>query len=316
MKNIHVLPTDKPSRIFKLTGDLHLHEECGIDPKRNQNIHITSDEEIKVNDYITDGYKVWKWKDDSSLLGRKKIILTTDQDLIKDGVQAIDDEFLEWFVNNPSCESVEVRKECCGQCDERLCEVYDRGIGWNKNNTFYEIIIPKEELKKIFDLPIATNLGSAFTETMKSVSQHEGGIKQGEINLPNFKEEVIKSEEDAKIFVETMENIPEPNDKLKKAFRDFNKLETREYDLLQHIKFCLECKNDSQAIRLIEKYGFEKQEERYSLDELRLWLIERDVYLHNYYTTYKKSGIPMESVDKYIEDSHEYLMGRKQIKSK
>jgi hypothetical protein len=36
-----------------------------------------------------------------------KIILTTDQDLIKDGVQAIDDEFLEWFVKNPSCEEVE-----------------------------------------------------------------------------------------------------------------------------------------------------------------------------------------------------------------
>ena len=33
-----------------------------------------------------------------------------------------------------------------------------------------------------------------------------------------------------------------------------------EYDLLQHIKFCLECKNESQAIRLIEKYGFVKQE--------------------------------------------------------
>ena len=40
--------------------------------------------------------------------------------------------------------------------------------------------------------------------------------------------EIIKTEEDAKIFVETMENIPEPNDKLKKAFRDFNKQETLE----------------------------------------------------------------------------------------
>jgi hypothetical protein len=54
----------------------------------------------------------------------------------------------------------------------------------------------------------------------------------------------------------------------------------------------------------------------YSFDELRLWLIERDVYLYNYYTTYKKSGIPMENVDKYIEDFHEYLMGRKQFKNK
>jgi hypothetical protein len=30
----------------------------------------------------------------------QKIILTTDLDLIKDGVQSIDNEFLEWFVKN------------------------------------------------------------------------------------------------------------------------------------------------------------------------------------------------------------------------
>jgi hypothetical protein len=39
----------------------------------------------------------------------RKIILTTDQELIKDGVQAIDDEFLEWFVNNTSCDRVEIK---------------------------------------------------------------------------------------------------------------------------------------------------------------------------------------------------------------
>lgn len=48
--------------------------------------------------------------------------------------------------------------------------------------------------------------------------------------------------------------------------------ETREYDLLQHIKFCLECKNESQAIRLIEKYGFQKQEEMYNEEEVELLL--------------------------------------------
>ena len=63
--------------------------------------------------------------------------------------------------------------------------------------------------------------------------------------------------------------------------------------------------------------GAKWQAERsYTFDELRLWSIERDVYLYNYYTTYKKAGIPMENVDKYIEDSHEYLMGRKQFKKK
>lgn len=61
-------------------------------------------------------------------------------------------------------------------------------VQWEK---FKKNPIPnkKEEPKKIFDLPIASNLGSALTETMLSVSKHEGGIKQGEINLPNFKEE-------------------------------------------------------------------------------------------------------------------------------
>jgi hypothetical protein len=55
--------------------------------------------------------KVIKHKDKwylQSETGYKEIILTTDQDLIKDGVQAIDDEFLEWFVQNPSCEVVKI----------------------------------------------------------------------------------------------------------------------------------------------------------------------------------------------------------------
>lgn len=163
MKNIHILPTDKPSRLVKIysnvnreTFTLKLDVEVNDSFKEYVNIYITSDEEIKEGDYFI-AYSVTIDKKPyiscaSEYKERKKekgkIILTTDQNLIKDGVQAIDDEFLEWFINNQSCESVEVRKECCGQCDERLCEVYDRGIGWSKNNTFYEIIIPKEEPKQ------------------------------------------------------------------------------------------------------------------------------------------------------------------------
>jgi hypothetical protein len=95
--------------------------------KIGKKLFITSDEEIKVNNYITDGYLVWQWKDDSSLLGRKKIILTTDQDLIANGVQAIDDEFLTWFCKNPSCEFVEVEDwynkflSCCRSKEECYC---------------------------------------------------------------------------------------------------------------------------------------------------------------------------------------------------
>jgi hypothetical protein len=135
MKNIHLLATDKPSRLFKFANELHL-DNTPKDYYKKYNIYITSDEEIKVNDYITDGYRAWKWKDDSSLLGRKKIILTTDQDLIADGVQSIDDEFLEWFVKNPSCEEVEVEHE--------------RVLWENGEITHYKynIIFPKKEAKQ------------------------------------------------------------------------------------------------------------------------------------------------------------------------
>jgi hypothetical protein len=92
--------------------------------------------------------------------------------------------------------------------------------------------------------------------------------------------------------------------------------ETQEYDLLQHIKFCLECKNEAQAIRLLEKYGFVKQEERYTEQELKLWLKHRDVYLYNHYTTYIKSGLPLQSVEDFIKESYEYLMDREQINKK
>jgi hypothetical protein len=64
----------------------------------------------------------------------RKIILTTDQDLIKDGVQPIDDEFLEFIVKNPSCESIEV---------ESGLFFYAEG-----EDRRYKITIPKEEPKQ------------------------------------------------------------------------------------------------------------------------------------------------------------------------
>jgi hypothetical protein len=112
--------------------------------KLNENIYITSDEEIKEGDWMY--YK--HFREDivckyDTMNGQntnvnehkpfyQKIILTTDQELIKDCVQAIDDEFLEWFVNNSSCESVEVDKNWNYPLDK----------SWE-----YKIIIPKEKPK-------------------------------------------------------------------------------------------------------------------------------------------------------------------------
>jgi hypothetical protein len=85
-----------------------------------EKIYITSDEEIKEGDwcYFKEDNSITKTKTKlygmlaNSFKTDKKIILTTDQDLIDDGVQAIDDEFLEWFVKNPTYEEVYIIKQC------------------------------------------------------------------------------------------------------------------------------------------------------------------------------------------------------------
>jgi len=123
MKNLHLIPTDKLSRLHLWTDEngtrLELCELVYSHTRDTQHIYITNSEEIKEGDWTFDGVNPYKWtKDDvedclynqgtKNYKGCKKIILTTDQSL--DGIQDIDDEFLEWFVKNPTCESVEVQK--------------------------------------------------------------------------------------------------------------------------------------------------------------------------------------------------------------
>jgi hypothetical protein len=116
MKNIHLIPTDKPSKLFKVSGELKLTRNFDFyNGSEYQNIYITSDEEIKdVRPHngkwqLEKGQILNKFPDYLTDLSEcKLVILTTDQDLIADGVQSIDDTILEWFVENPSCESVEI----------------------------------------------------------------------------------------------------------------------------------------------------------------------------------------------------------------
>jgi hypothetical protein len=138
MKNIHVVPSPNPSRLFIDEDDtkLRLYKEPMVSVyATNQNIYITNDEEIKEGDWFTDNNNSLKRSYKLShvqFANPKKIILTTDLDLIKDGVQAIDDKFLEWFVKNPSCEEVEVEGHIYKGQDE----------------TEYRIIIPNLEVWK------------------------------------------------------------------------------------------------------------------------------------------------------------------------
>jgi hypothetical protein len=106
MKNIHLLPTEKPSRLHLWFKRLELCELEHSHTRNTQNIYITSDEEIKKDDNFLDltDNTLWVNKGPSSMSKTlfpecKKIILTTDPKLIVDGVQKIDDEFLEWFIH-------------------------------------------------------------------------------------------------------------------------------------------------------------------------------------------------------------------------
>jgi hypothetical protein len=161
MKNIHVLSTDKPSRLYAYKGVLNLAADEFVAPTIikndliNLNIYITSDEEIK-DDWCYDEYNkvVFKNTGAGTPGASKKIILTTDQSL--DGVQAIDDKFLEWFVKNPNCEKIEIKT--------RYLHSYKTGenfISFSKTPEFstrnmqcikieprYEIIIPQQIPKK------------------------------------------------------------------------------------------------------------------------------------------------------------------------
>ena len=130
MKNIHITPTEHTSRLYynsqERTYQLCEFPKYHTDIKSTHNLHITSNEEgVYDKDYYLYEGSTFKARPRDEGNFKNKVILTTDQDLIKDGVQAIDDEFLEWFVKNPSCEKVDV-------------EVIDDNIQW------YKIIIPKK----------------------------------------------------------------------------------------------------------------------------------------------------------------------------
>jgi len=179
MKNIHIIPTTKSNKLYKnlLTDKLFILENSFMDVsecnREYQNIYITSDEEIKEGDYGLIVNEVLSYSQMHKKWGipqGKKIILTTDQDLIKDGVQPIDDEFLEWFVNNPSCESVEIEELCggCGSNDGDCWRSKECNKGYYKNK--YKIIISKKEPKqdintcKNFDREIGCDLADCLCE--------------------------------------------------------------------------------------------------------------------------------------------------------
>jgi hypothetical protein len=262
MKNIFILPTDQPSRLFKFANELHL-DTIPKEYYKKYQLYITSDEEIKDKCYVLSQISIGALYLDgvintASMLAEgqwKKVILTTDPDLIADGVQAIDDEFLEWFVKNQCCESVEVEKlllctYCGGEyCDNLRCRGY-------KDSVWYEIIIPQQEpkqellpdfkiTKNIFDF--VTDLSDTNKEEPKQVNKITCECKRAYINplsgicslcwnekFPDEKDD-IKEEDLLKIKQETIEEFPQetPRQELNSLVESWQKRQKEYEDLAE-----------------------------------------------------------------------------------
>jgi hypothetical protein len=160
-KNIFLVQTDKPSRLYKFEDKLIKNDLIGLyDYKEKgyiaQHIYITDNSEIKDGYYLdlTHNIVMKSVFYPSSDKNGKKIILTDNNDLIVDGVQEISEDFLQWFVKNSDCEYVEVICDYI-ECLEKVEELKDN-VGITPRATklkkIYQTIITSEEPQRGFNI--------------------------------------------------------------------------------------------------------------------------------------------------------------------
>jgi hypothetical protein len=144
-----------------MEGNVHVLEK---------NIYITDNSVVRERDWVYNEYQktIIKFSIGVGVGLCKKIILTNDIDLIQGGIQSIDDEFLQWFVKNPSCKRVEVEKH------------------WEIDN-WYRIIIPQEEPKQ--ELHACKHCGAETTQ-----SDDECYAKPKQETLEEAAKEIYKGE--------------------------------------------------------------------------------------------------------------------------
>jgi len=300
MKNIHVLPTDKPSRLYYNNNDQEL-QFCEVfrkstPLKENQNIYITSDEEIKEGDWYLHFGTTQKGEKYSNICqcyngtrmlekashrpnvlytdgmftsDCKKIILTTDQNLIKDGVQSIPDEFLEWFVKNPSCEEAEVKKEILYEHKDTYRSYPSECKNLTKTKVnYYLSILPKEEPKQCNICKMYPRLeGTNKCESCYSVVRHflEQYSELKDNLLPDLRMKQETLEEAAKNHVENpniIAKFSENKAMYKRMFQDGAKWQQERsyseeeiYNLIQAgYSFCEKGKNREDVKNWFEQF--------------------------------------------------------------
>lgn len=126
MRNVYLIPSEAPTRLYEFGGELILNEE-ETSAFRSKHVYITSNEKIEFGDWYLVKHNVeGVILSDKMILCRAtigfinhyymediegvwlKVVLTTNKEL--QGVQLIQDEFLEWLVKHPTCENVKIQK--------------------------------------------------------------------------------------------------------------------------------------------------------------------------------------------------------------
>jgi hypothetical protein len=189
----------------------------------NQNIYITSDEEVAglEGDFYIDGDLIRKGANGYKSYAPirkyfKKIILTTDSELIKEGVQAIDDEFLEWFFKNRNYESVEIKTQHIDEFGNYI----DDSFHSETDSYLYKIIIPKEEPEQDYS-------GVHFRHCYQG--EYEDGCKYGEDNCPAKPKEEPKQDKLKELY---LKNNPEKAVVIEQRVSDFmNQLKPKQETL-------------------------------------------------------------------------------------
>ena len=200
MKNIYISETNRGTRLKILFDNLELSSRSSIF-NYGVHIYIISSEEIKVGDWCIDldtnnVFKLGKLTTDRAV----KIILTTDEYLVNEGVQAIDDEFLEWFVKNPTCDFVEVQY-------------------WVN---YYKIFIPQEEPKQ----ETLEEFSKRFANTISTDVYYNPKIAYAINQGGKWQEKIMYSEEEVyELLKNYQSNYSYASNEigLKKWFEEFKK---------------------------------------------------------------------------------------------
>jgi hypothetical protein len=171
MKNIYLIPTDKRTRLHYDHTGLFLSHHYQVSKEINsivegRYIYITSDEYIGLNWYIDGGWVRKGVIDDKDYWSvrkdYKKIVITNDPKLIKDGVQDIGDGVMDWFIENPTCEYFNIEQYNSYGIDNWKYLVtlptdkidFEKELskwGYNKGNSIDVEILVNEILPKLFE---------------------------------------------------------------------------------------------------------------------------------------------------------------------